>query len=182
MYSLAFTYRFEAAHRFTCTSSEKCMTPHGHTWRATLYLRGTSSALNANAMVAEFSAVKKGWKALLDETLDHSFFAHHQDPLLAAMQKEVPNLRVVLFPSDPTTERLAELLATKAQAMLTLLPDETRTSVEVAAVEVIETETNRVRFDVDKGQKLPSVVEGCEGWWSNPDPTRRDCRPVPSGP
>lgn len=177
MFRLSFTYRFEAAHRFTCTSSRKCMTPHGHTWRATLTLRATKRELNDNAMVAEFSEVKRGWKALLDETLDHSFFAHHQDPLLEAMRKEVPQLREVLFPSDPTTERLAQLLATKAQAMLSVLPDAVRDSVEVASVEVIETETNRVHFEVEAGQQLPAVVEGCEGWWGSPDPTRRDCQP-----
>lgn len=178
MFHLAFEYRFEAAHRFTKSCAESCATPHGHSWRARLELESVSDKLDEADMVVEFARLKKSWKALVDGTLDHSFFAHFEDPILPALREHIPALRELLFPGDPTTELLAALLFCKAMRFVEEEGLDGR--VRVAAVHVQETETNSVRCDHLPFWLEGGVVNGCDGWWTEGDPAARGCTPADS--
>jgi len=171
MFEIAFDYRFEAAHRFTKSRAYKCATPHGHSWRARLELVSHSDQLNDAEMVVEFSQLKRRWKSLVTSTLDHSFFANHEDPILEALLEHIPELRLLRFPGDPTTELLASLLFAKANAFLRA--EGQTDSVEVQAVHIRETETNSVRCRALPSWLADGSVGGYRGWWSDPDPESR---------
>lgn len=173
MYTLEFTYRFETAHRFTKGSS-KCATPHGHTWYATLSYTANSGELNEHDMVEAFENLKRGWKAFLTETVDHSFLHHYQDPLLPALREFVPDFRGLAFPCDPTTEVIAALFLRKARAMGADLP------VRPSAVTIQETPTNRLRLDREGlAEVLREIhLEKFKGWWENAAPDSRAFSPV----
>lgn len=140
---ISFRYRFEAAHRFVKTDSVMCRTPHGHTWYITLSLDSGVATLDENNMVGEFHQLKKQWKKFVQEELDHSYFHHHQDPLLPALKETVPDFRGFATPGEPTTEMLAVLFLRKAQVLFG--------NKKVLAKEIYleETPTNSVRISTE---------------------------------
>lgn len=176
MFELSFTYRFEAAHRFTKSCPDSCATPHGHTWRARAELRSTTADLDATDMVVEFARLKGRWKALLDKTLDHSWLTNVSDPILPALTEHIPGLRAVHFPGDPTTELLAALLFVKMEAFLDA--EGLAERVTLKAIHIQETETNSVRCVARPPWAAVGVVNGFSGWWSTPDPDDRHCDPA----
>lgn len=170
MFSLEFSYHFEAAHRFTKGSS-KCSTPHGHTWEATLVFTSLDTTLDSGQMVAEFEILKRNWRNFLTNTVDHSFLHHADDPLLPAFRDHVSDFRGLPFPGDPTTELIAALFLTKAQAM-NLCPQ-----VLVSAVVIQETKTNRIRCDQETAARVMEQIRKeypeLSGWWDEEDPASR---------
>jgi 6-pyruvoyltetrahydropterin/6-carboxytetrahydropterin synthase len=173
MFKMEFTYRFEAAHRFTKSCKESCATPHGHTWYGTLELSG-SDKLNQADMLAEFALAKKGWKETIDKTFDHSFLANSEDPLLPHLKQILPEVRLVLFPGDPTTELIAALLHRKAQKIIASIGLQDLLCVE--AVTIQETPSNTVVYK-DKVGFLPAdgIINGYTGWWNDERPEAREC-------
>jgi len=170
MYTMRFRYRFEAAHRFTQTESLKCSTPHGHSWYATLALKSLQEGRNPRTeMVEEFSTLKSEWKRFVEETLDHSFFHHHQDPILSALKEHVPDFRGLAFPGDPTTELIAALLFKKARALLSSHSGFGK-SFEVHSIILEETPTNTIVYEneVKVGSDDPKQ------WWNDSNPESRN--------
>ena len=176
MFELSFTYRFEAAHRFVKSCPDSCATPHGHTWRARAELCAISPDLDKADMVVEFGRLKGRWKALLDQTLDHSWLTNVNDPILPALDEHIAGLRVVRFPGDPTTELLAALLFVKMEAFLDA--EDLCDRVKLQAIHVQETETNSVRCHGRPPWADGGIVHGYRGWWSTPDPADRHCDPT----
>jgi 6-pyruvoyltetrahydropterin/6-carboxytetrahydropterin synthase len=119
MFAYKFRYKFEAAHRFTKSCSEKCMTPHGHTWYASLFVQmEPNDHFKDTQMPAEFQALKSDWKHLIDEIFDHSFLVNANDPLIDSLKLIHPTARVIEFPGDPTTELIGMCLLHKARVLL----------------------------------------------------------------
>ena len=118
---LRFKYRFEAAHRFTQSASPACMTPHGHTWYATLHLKSTAP-LNSEDMSVEFTQLKSSWKEFITEVFDHSYMCNYQDPLIEPLLVVNKNARLLLFPGDPTTELISLLMFSKANQFIAQTP------------------------------------------------------------
>jgi len=173
-FQLRFGYRFEAAHRLTHSCAAKCMTPHGHTWRADVTLCSKTDDLDEADMVVEFSRAKRLWKQLLDETFDHSMLIHVDDPLLPLLRETIDDVRVLPFPSDPTTERIAQLLFRKMEAFIDA--EDLGALVDVAEVHVQETPTNSVSYAPSSA--APSTVNGYTGWWTTANPFDRDIEKV----
>lgn len=173
MFKMDFTYRFEAAHRFTKSCSESCMSPHGHTWYATLIVSGHDK-LNQADMLAEFKMVKSGWKETIDKVFDHSCLLNVEDPLVPFLRTIIPGARIIEFPGDPTTELIAALLHRKAQVLIEAAGLHQLLTVE--AVEIQETPTNTVTYQ-DKMGFLPSdhMFNGYNGWWNQGNPQARNC-------
>jgi len=166
---LKFRYRFEAAHRFTNSTSAQCMTPHGHTWHATLHLRSTNM-LNKDNMVVEFSKVKSYWKTFVTEVLDHSYMCNSKDALIPALLAVHETARLLKFPGDPTTEMIALLLYSKVESMLAA---ENIREVQIAGVTIEETPTNSLFCPRESYLENNALFKNISGWWSKADPRDR---------
>jgi 6-pyruvoyl-tetrahydropterin synthase len=173
-YRLTFTYRFEAAHRFTRSCADSCATPHGHTWYAKAIFEAPETALGSDDMVMEFSILKKSWKSFIQEYVDHSFMHHYQDPIMDILRKEIPKLRALPFPGDPTTELIAALFFAKLKTMHEAIPG--AEAIKPAGVVIRETPTNSVTFRSRDTSKIATLNEKFEGWWQSPDPAARFLR------
>lgn len=167
---LKFRYRFEAAHRFTTSASASCMTPHGHTWHATLHLQ-SRGPLNQDGMAVEFSQAKAFWKTVIGEVFDHSFMCHHQDPLLETLISIHAGARVLRFPTDPTTEMIALLLFNKAEQMIQATP--LKGHLEVSAITIEETPTNSIVCSRQSYSESIRSYQNFSGWWTSTDPLDR---------
>ncbi len=166
-----FRYRFEAAHRFLNSASPSCMTPHGHTWHATLHLKSLRP-LNTENMVVEFSKVKAFWKELLSDVFDHSYLCNSQDPLLEVIWASNPNARLMRFPGDPTTEMISLLLFRKCD--LVLQASHLKDAVKVSGITVEETPTNSIQCSREFYMENIGPYEKNLSWWNTTEVTNRD--------
>lgn len=163
---IEFRYRFEAAHRFLESSSKRCMTPHGHSWHATLALEFVGKNLDKNGMTVEFSKVKADWKKIVDNLLDHSYL-HNSDDAVAETLKNDPTCepRLLPFPGDPTTEVIALLLFNKMETMVNLSPSKNR--VRVHHLEIEETPTNKIVCPRSFYETEIIHFSKFRGWWTS---------------
>lgn len=97
MYELRKEFRFEAAHVLP-KHTGKCARMHGHSWRATVVLRG--HGLNAGGMLVDFGDIKDVVQPIVDSRLDH--YLLNESTGLA----------------DPTSENLARWLFEQIEAAL----------------------------------------------------------------
>lgn len=162
---IEFRYRFEAAHRFLKTDSKPCMTPHGHTWHASLGLLFIGNSLNSSQMTVEFSDIKKDWKKLVQNTLDHSYLHNFQDPIVEVLKNEEVPTRLLPFPGDPTTELIALLLFNKMETVLQ--NSSLKKIIQVSSITVEETPTNKVRCSRQFFSDEISNFKNYDGWWNN---------------
>jgi 6-pyruvoyltetrahydropterin/6-carboxytetrahydropterin synthase len=169
---LRFKYRFEAAHRFTQSSSPSCMTPHGHTWYATLHLQ-SSSPLNANDMAVEFFQLKSSWKALISDVFDHSYMCNSTDPLIEPLLKIHGAARLILFPGDPTTELISLLMFNKCEKFIS--ESQWKNQVSVSGITIDETPTNSIHCDRAFYLENISRYATHTGWWSTSEIAARNC-------
>lgn len=172
---LRFKYRFEAAHRFTQSSSPSCMTPHGHTWYATLHLK-SQAPLNANDMSVEFHQLKSSWKDLITNVFDHSFMCNVQDPLIEPLLHVHGGARLILFPGDPTTELISLLMFSKAEQFIAKTP--WKEQVAVSGITIDETPTNSIHCNRSFYKENMGRYAKYSGWWTSPDSTARNCQRV----
>ncbi len=170
---LKFRYRFEAAHRFTNAASASCMTPHGHTWHATLHLQSLRP-LNKDGMVVEFSKAKSFWKSLITDVFDHSYLCNYKDPLYESLLGIHHEARVLRFPNDPTTEMIALLLFNKAEQVLTHAALDR--DIKVSGVTIEETPTNSLFCPREYFVENIQLYKNFSGWWSSTDPIDRSFR------
>ena len=168
---IEFSLRFEAAHRFLNPESKACMTPHGHSWMATLILKFTEQKLSHSQMTVEFSKIKKDWKELIQQTFDHSFMHNVKDPLVEILKKSEIELKLVPFPGDPTTELIALFMFQKMDNILSHSPFSK--SIQVKAIKLQETETNTVICDRDFFEKQKESFKVFKAWWLSLDPADR---------
>lgn len=172
---LKFKYRFEAAHRFTQSSSPSCMTPHGHTWYATLHIN-TKAPLNASDMSVEFHQLKSEWKDLISNVFDHSFMCNTTDPLIEPLLKVHGAARLILFPGDPTTELISLLLFSKCEQFI--LNSQWKDQVAVSGITIDETPTNSIYCDRAFYLENISRYSAYSGWWSTNEIASRNCQRV----
>lgn len=159
MYEVNFKYRFEAAHRFVGSCSTQCSTPHGHTWYASLCLQSVTDELDQNQMLVEFGELKKPWMHFITKVADHSFMINEKDPLISALVDHIPNVRLIRFPGDPTTELVAQLFYLKAKALYK--PFEAL--IRPKSVYIEETPTNHLKWEGPV--KNPSLLDPKQ-WWN----------------
>jgi 6-pyruvoyl-tetrahydropterin synthase len=172
----SFRYRFEAAHRFLNSSSTPCMTPHGHTWHATLHLRSKKTELNGENMVMEFSKSKASWKKFVADTLDHSYLCNHKDPLLEPLLVATPDARILPFPGDPTTEIIALFVFSKVEKLLA--STDIKDSLYVHGITIEETPTNSIFCDREFYLEVIGKFTQYRGWWNSEEITDRSFKVV----
>jgi 6-pyruvoyltetrahydropterin/6-carboxytetrahydropterin synthase len=84
----------------------KCRHLHGHSARVSIKLN--TETLDANGMVCDFSDLKEYAEKWINDTLDHNFLMHKDDPLLPILQQQKE--RVMVVDEHPTAEYLAKLI------------------------------------------------------------------------
>jgi 6-pyruvoyltetrahydropterin/6-carboxytetrahydropterin synthase len=121
-YLIGKQFRFDAAHHLpSLPEGHKCRRPHGHTYYVTICLG--ASSLSGPGFVTDFGDLAP-FKTFLDNTLDHQ------------------DLNEVLD-FEPTSERLAEFLATWFTEHL-----QAHVPGKLVWVEVAETPTSWARYIV----------------------------------
>lgn len=105
MYSITKDIYFCYGHRLM-THPGKCRHIHGHSVRAAITI--VAQELDNQGMVCDFSAVTQAAQKFIDETLDHNFLIHRQDPLVPALEEAKE--RFLLVDEHPTAEFLARLI------------------------------------------------------------------------
>lgn len=172
-FTLEFTRRFAMAHRLISGQSECCAIPHGHNEYVTIFLKkgpchqGDKLDGQENMLLA-FAEAKKRWHNFIDHHVDHVFQLSDKDPLLAFFQQHEPErlARIMVTPGDPTTEMLAALLLSKANAFFKA----DGALLEAKKILIQETPTNAVRFKGNPSDVLPDLPVKKEGyWWERAD-------------
>ncbi len=171
---LEFTYRFEAAHRFLKSESIPCMTPHGHTWYATMAVNFQGSALDSSQMTVEFGDVKKHWKTLIQEIFDHSYMHNINDPIVEVLKSEKVESRLLPFPGDPTTEIISLFMFNKMEKLISTSKFSDKICLQ--SIKLQETPTNAITCDRDFFvDQMPHFSEQ-SGWWQSSNPLDRSYR------
>jgi 6-pyruvoyl-tetrahydropterin synthase len=165
--TLEFRYRFEAAHRFLSSSSVNCMTPHGHTWFATMGVKFKSLNLNNNEMSVEFSEVKKDWRNLIQNTFDHSYMHNFKDPIIEVLKLNGGEPRLIPFPGDPTTELISLFLFQKMSLIINSSPYSQ--AIELDFITLEETPTNKVTCNKIFFETAIKAYHQYSGWWLKTD-------------
>ncbi len=171
---LEFTYRFEAAHRFLKSKSVPCMTPHGHTWFATMTVAFKGSALDSSQMTVEFGEVKKQWKTLIQDTFDHSYMHNINDPIVEVLKNEDIEPRLLPFPGDPTTEIISLFMFNKMESLIST--SEFKDKIVLKSIKLQETPTNAIICDRDFFVDQMPQFSDQSGWWQSPNPLDRSYR------
>jgi 6-pyruvoyltetrahydropterin/6-carboxytetrahydropterin synthase len=93
MWIISKSFTFEAAHKLPLHDG-KCQKLHGHSWKGTLFISSETLIKDGvkTDMVMDYGDIKKSFKKILDEQLDHCYL------------NESLNLE------NPTSEKIAEWL------------------------------------------------------------------------
>ena len=110
MYSVTKRIEFCYGHRLMDYNGV-CQHPHGH--NAVVEIHIEAATLDGRNMVADFGDIKRIVKGWIDQELDHKMILRKDDPLVAALQKM--GEPVYLLDSNPTAERIAQLIYDKSR-------------------------------------------------------------------
>lgn len=105
MYSITKDIYFCYGHRLMGHPG-KCKHLHGHSVKAAITI--VAEDLNNQGMVCDFSEVTQAAQKFIDETLDHNFLLHREDPLVPALT--AAKERFLLVDEHPTAEFLARMI------------------------------------------------------------------------
>ena len=84
----------------------KCRNLHGHSVKASISVQ--QEALNDQGMVCDFSDIRACVEAFIDDTLDHNFLLHHEDPIIPLLIQN--NERFLALKEHPTAEVLSKMI------------------------------------------------------------------------
>lgn len=147
-YSVSIRHNFETAHRLSHPDAPtKCQSIHGHSWWATVWIEGDT--LDEGGMLVEFGALKRSWRALLDDELDHHLVVQRGDPVIDALKQLMPSMRIQVFDDDPTTEHMARWIFERTCQLLAQL-EGTKKDLRVAKVHIQETAVNAAEYVVTR--------------------------------
>lgn len=108
MYINRIELQFDAAHRLLRYKG-KCESPHGHTFKAEIFLRRGS--LNERSFLVDFVEVKQRIGEWIESHWDHAFLLNDQDEELVWALNRVEGARLYLFRGEnPSTEAMARRL------------------------------------------------------------------------
>ena len=103
---------FASGHRLL-EHGGKCVYPHGHTYRAEIWV--ASESLNDLGFVVDFTELKQEVNAWIEEHWDHAFLLNSRDGELLEALKTVNGSRLYLFEEqNPSAEVMARELYHKA--------------------------------------------------------------------
>jgi 6-pyruvoyltetrahydropterin/6-carboxytetrahydropterin synthase len=104
---------FDAGHRILGHPG-KCASPHGHTFKAEVFV--VVQHLDGLGFALDFEPLKCGLKGWIDEHWDHGFLLNDADtPLVEALQA-IPEAKLYLFQGvNPSAEAMARALFDEAR-------------------------------------------------------------------
>jgi 6-pyruvoyltetrahydropterin/6-carboxytetrahydropterin synthase len=109
---------FDAGHR-VLGHRGKCAAPHGHTYRAEVFV--VADELNNLGFALDFGDLKAPLKRWIDDHWDHAFLVNAADATLLDALARVPEAKVfALQKGNPSAEVLAEELFDVASCHLSL--------------------------------------------------------------
>ena len=107
---------FDAGHRLLDYVG-KCASPHGHTFRAEVIVRG--DALDELGMLRDFGEIKAAVKLWVNEKWDHGFLLNSRDDALRTAFAAIPEAKVFVFDGvNPSAEAMARELFRVAECQL----------------------------------------------------------------
>lgn len=124
MYRIRIEFTFDSGHRLLDYNG-KCAYPHGHTYRAEVFIE--SQSLNDLGLVYDFTDLKDKIKTWVDENWDHAFLVNSQDSELIAGLGGASLVRLYEFQDEnPSCEVMSRVLYEKAVELCNLVPAKVR--------------------------------------------------------
>jgi len=115
MYQIKIEFTFDSGHRLLDYSG-KCAYPHGHTYRAEVYLE--SEELDNLGLVYDFTDLKDKIKTWVDENWDHAFLVNSQDSELINGLRGIALVRLYKFQDqNPSYEVMSQALYEKTSEL-----------------------------------------------------------------
>lgn len=84
----------------------KCRNLHGHSVKAAISI--SHDQLNEQSMVCDFADIREAVETFIDQTLDHNFLLHKDDPIVPMLIAQ--NERFLALDEHPTAEVLSKMI------------------------------------------------------------------------
>ncbi|MCH7605937.1 MAG: 6-carboxytetrahydropterin synthase [Chloroflexi bacterium] len=124
MYLVRIETTFDSGHRLLDYDG-KCAFPHGHTYRAEVFLAADS--LDRRGLVFDFTELKHNIKAWIDANWDHAFLVNSRDTELIAGLASSAKGRIYQFPDEnPSCEVISRELYRKVAELCGVTPVKVR--------------------------------------------------------
>ena len=115
---------FDSGHRLLDYAG-KCAFPHGHTYRAEVFLK--SSSLDSLGLVYDFTELRSRVKEWIDDNWDHAFLTNSRDTELIAGLAPSAKGRLYQFDEEnPSCEVMSRELFRKVRELCGVTPDKVR--------------------------------------------------------
>ncbi len=124
MYLVRIEIIFDSGHRLLGYQG-KCAFPHGHTYRAEVFLEGAS--LDRLGLVYDFADLKSRVKNWIDENWDHAFLLNSRDTELLNSLASLAEKKLYEFEGEnPSCEVMARQLYRKVKELCHVAPSKVR--------------------------------------------------------
>ena len=115
---------FDSGHRLLDYEG-KCAFPHGHTYRAEVFLE--ASSLDALGLVFDFTELRSRVKDWIDNNWDHAFLANSRDTELISGLKPISKGKLYQFDGEnPSCEVMSRELYRKVKELCGVAPAKVR--------------------------------------------------------
>jgi 6-pyruvoyltetrahydropterin/6-carboxytetrahydropterin synthase len=103
MYEISKDFIWDMGHRIS-QHGGKCYSPHGHTYKATIYVKATK--LDDLSMVLDFGTISERVAPII-EKLDHAFMLFMHDSIMMSFFQRETGFKILLVPFESTAENIA---------------------------------------------------------------------------
>ena len=115
---------FDSGHRLLDYEG-KCAFPHGHTYRAEVFLE--ASSLDALGLVFDFTELRSRVKDWIDNNWDHAFLVNSRDTELVSGLKPISKGKLYQFDGEnPSCEVMSRELYRKVKELCGVAPAKVR--------------------------------------------------------
>jgi 6-pyruvoyltetrahydropterin/6-carboxytetrahydropterin synthase len=124
MYLVRIEVTFDSGHRLLDYEG-KCAFPHGHTYRAEVFLKGAS--LDSLGLLFDFTELKRRIKDWIDANWDHAFLVNSSDTELVEGLSRLTRSRLYMFHGEnPSCEVMTRELYKKVAELCQVAPARVR--------------------------------------------------------
>lgn len=124
MYQIRIEFTFDSGHRLLDYNG-KCAYPHGHTYRAEVYLE--SQSLNELGLVYDFTDLKDRIKTWVNDNWDHAFLVNSRDSEVISGLAGAELVRLYKFQDEnPSCEGTSRALYEKTSEFCDIAPAKVR--------------------------------------------------------
>ena len=124
MHQIRIEITFDSGHRLLGYEG-KCASPHGHTYRAEVFLK--ASSLDSLGLVFDFTELRGRVKDWIDQNWDHAFLVNSRDTELIAGLKPSAKGRLYQFDGEnPSCEVMSRQLYIKVTDLCGVAPAKVR--------------------------------------------------------